>query len=128
MGRYKHPGKPHKRDKGQHVRIPYTMIRHPSYRALSADARAILVDMHLGFHGYNNGEIAYSLRQAMECLHSGSERAKRAMDQLQKHGFIVCHSSSSFTIKQKKRASGKTPFIQCGTAQTAPLPISGKNN
>ena len=55
------------------------MLRSWQYRALSADARAILVDMHLGFHGHNNGG-AYSLRQAQECLKSGSERAKRAID------------------------------------------------
>jgi hypothetical protein len=110
MGRAKHPGKPHKRDKGQYVAIPYTMIHHPSYRALSADARAILVDMHLGFHGYNNGEIVFSIRQAMECIRSGSERAKRAMDQLQKHGFIVCHSNSSFTMKTKKAREWEITF------------------
>ena len=64
MARAKRPIKPHKRQNGQFVGLPYDMLRSRQYSALSADARAILVDMHLGFHGYNNGEIAYSLRQA----------------------------------------------------------------
>ena len=34
------------------------MLKSQQHRALSTDARAILVDMHLGFHGHNNGEIA----------------------------------------------------------------------
>lgn len=76
MGRHKHLGKPHKRDKAQFVAIPYSMIRNPSYQALSIDARCILIQMHLGFHGHNNGEIGFSIRQAMECLGSGSYREK----------------------------------------------------
>ena len=112
MGRAKHPGKPHKRDKGQYVAISYAMIRHPSYRALSSDARAILIDMHLGFHGHNNGEFVFSVRQAMKCIRSRSERAKRAMDQLQKHGFIVCHSNSTFTMKTKKTREWEITFQQ----------------
>ena len=98
----KHPGKPHKRDKGQFVAIPYAMIRHASFQSLYADARCILIQMHLGFHGNNNGQIAFSPRQAMQCIKSGSERAKRALDQLQETGFIVCYAQSSFTMKMKK--------------------------
>ncbi|NBT42394.1 MAG: hypothetical protein EBT20_18350 [Alphaproteobacteria bacterium] len=101
MSRRKHPGKPHKRDKGQFVAIPYAMIQHASFQSLSADARCILIQMHLGFHGNNNGQIAFSTRQAMQCIHSGSELAKRALDQLQATGFIVCHAQSSFTMKNR---------------------------
>ena len=78
------------------------MLKSQQHRALSTDARAILVDMHLGFHGHNNGEIAYSLRQAQKCLKSGSERAKRALDQLQSSRLIICRRASSFTLKTKR--------------------------
>jgi hypothetical protein len=110
MSRRKHRGKPHKRDKGQFVAIPYAMIRHASFQSLSADARCILIQMHLGFHGYNNGQIAFSTRQAMQCIKSGSERAKRALDQLQVTGFIVCHAQSSFTMKIKKAREWEITF------------------
>ena len=99
------------------------MIRHPSYEALSVDARCILIQMHLGFHGHNNGEIGFSIRQAMECLGSGSSRAKRALDKLQELKFIVCHAQSSLNIKTKKRANGQSLFNQC---QMDHLLISGK--
>ena len=102
MGRHKHPGKPHKRDKGQYVAIPYAMIKHGSFKALSADAVRVLIEMHLGFHGYNNGQIGFSIRQAMNCLGSGSGRAKKALDKLQELQFIACHAQSSFNMKTKK--------------------------
>ena len=112
MARSKPPTKPHKRQTGQFVGLPYDMLRSRQYRALSADARAVLIDMHLGFHGHNNGAIAYSLRQAMECLHSGSERAKRAIDQLQSSRFIVCRRASSFNLKTKRAREWEITFQQ----------------
>ena len=110
MGRHKHPGKPHKRDKGQYVAIPYTMIPHTAYRALSADACCMLIQMYLGFHGHNNGQIGFSIRQAMECLGSGRSRAKKALDELQEFKFIVCHAQSSFNMKTKKAREWEIAF------------------
>lgn len=110
MSRNKYPGKPHKRAKGQYIGLPYSMLKHPSFRALSADAFRVLIEMHLGFHGMNNGQIGFSLRQAQICLKSGSERAKRAIDQLQDYGFIVCHSNSSFNMKTKRAREWEITF------------------
>lgn len=110
MGRNKHPGKPHKRTNGQYIGLPYAMLRHSAFQALSADAVRVLIQMHLGFHGMNNGQIGFSLRQAQLCLQSGSERAKRAFDQLQDYGFIVCHSNSSFTMKTKRAREWEITF------------------
>jgi hypothetical protein len=101
-GRKKHPGKPYKREKGQFVLLPYSMLQHPNFLNLSSDSRAVLLDMHLGYHGHNNGEISYSVRQAAACLSSGSERAKRALDKLQNKKFIVCHKDSNFNLKLNK--------------------------
>ena len=86
------------------------MIRHPSFQALSADAVRVIIEMHLGFHGVNNGHISFSLRQAMACLHSGSEKAKRAIDMLEHYGFIICHADSSFNVKSKKAREWQITF------------------
>jgi hypothetical protein len=110
MSRRKHPGKPHKRDKSQYVGLPYAMLKDPAFMALSSDAVRVLIQMHLVFHGMNNGQISFSTRQAMQCLQSGSERAKRALDQLQVTGFIVCHAQSSFTMKTKKAREWEITF------------------
>ena len=110
MGRNKHPGKTQKRATGQYIDLPYAMLRHSAFQALSADAVRVLIQMHLGFHGMNNGQIGFSLRQAQKCLQSGSVKAKRAFDQLQHHGFIVCHANSSFTMKTKRAREWEITF------------------
>ena len=110
MNRHKHPGKPHKRKEGQYIGLPHTMINHLSFKALKPDAVRILIEMHLGFHGVNNGKIGFSYQKAQECLHSGSARVKRAFDQLQEHGFLVCHAQSSFNMKTKKAREWEITF------------------
>ena len=62
MPRKKLPIKPYKSDKGQYVRVPYDMIKHPNFRALSADAKAVWLEIHLGFNGSNNGFTGFSVR------------------------------------------------------------------
>ena len=99
MARRKLQIKPHKRDKGQHVCVPYDMIKQLKFRALSADAKAVWLEIHLGFHGSNNGSIGFSVRQAAECLHSGMRRAKKAIDELIAAQFIICTRGSSFNMK-----------------------------
>ena len=110
MNRHKHPGKPYKRKEGQYIGLPYTIIYHPSFKALKPDALVVLIEMHLRFHGVNNGKIGFSYQKAHECLHSGSARAKRAFDQLQEHGFLVCHAQSSFNMKTKKEREWEITF------------------
>ena len=102
MPRSKLPIKPHKQGRGQYVAIPYDWLRHPNFRRLSPDAVRVFLEMHLGFHGHNNGQIGFSVRQAKECLHSGDGRAKRALDQLERLCFIECTRQSSFNLKTKK--------------------------
>lgn len=102
MARNKLPIKPHKRDKGQHVRVPYDMIKHPNFRLLSADAVRVWLEMHIGFNGSNNGSISFSVRQAAECLHSGMSRAKKAIDELIAAQFIICTRDSSFNMKTRR--------------------------
>ena len=102
MAKSKHPGKPRKRNNGQYVAIPYSMIEHPSYKALSPDTKCVLIEMHLGFHGHNNGRVGFSIRQAAKCLHSRKGRTTRAMNELQERHFIICHAKSNFNMKTKK--------------------------
>ena len=110
MGRRKHPGKPHKRAEGQYLLLPYAMIKHPSFKALSASAVRVLIEMSLGFHGHNNGQIGFGVRQARKCLGSGQGKAKQALDQLQEYGFIVCHFEGSFHLKTKQASEWEITF------------------
>ena len=59
MGKYKHPGKPHKRDRGQFIDLPYEMVKHPAFAALSSDAVRVLIEMHLGFMASTMGRSRF---------------------------------------------------------------------
>ena len=98
----KPPHKPHKRGNEQFVAIPYAWLRHPNFRRLSANAVRVFLEMHLGYHGSNNGCISFSVRQAMDCLGSGSDKASKAIDELQDRGFIECILYSNFNLKTRK--------------------------
>ena len=99
MARRKLPIKPLKRSSAQYVPVPYDMLKHPNFRRLSADAVRIWLEIHRGFHGVNNGEISFSVQQAMHCLHSGSGRASKAINELTEARFIICTRDSSFHMK-----------------------------
>jgi hypothetical protein len=91
-----------KKDKGpRHVRICHYMMATPAWKSLGATARAIYLDMASRYAGYgsNNGRIVYSVRNAVEELSIGLATAKRALDALQDHGFIVATKRGAFNIK-----------------------------
>ena len=99
MARRKLPIKPLKRSSAQFVPVTYDMLKHPNFRRLSADAVRVWLEIHRGYHGVNNGEISFSVQQAMHCLHSGSGRASKAINELIEARFIICTRDSSFHMK-----------------------------
>ena len=78
------------------------MLKHPNFRCLSADAVRVWLEMHRGYHGVNNGEISFLVQQAMDCLHSGSGRASKAINELIEARFIICTRDSSFNMKTRR--------------------------
>ena len=102
MAKRKLPIKPHKRSNAQFVSVPYEMLKHPNFSRLSADAVRVWLEMHRGYHGIINGEIGFSVQQAMHCLHSGSGRASKAINELIEASFIICMRDSSFNMKTRK--------------------------
>jgi hypothetical protein len=78
------------------------MLKHPNFRRLSADAVRVWLEMHRGYHGINNGEIGFSVQKAMDCLHSGSGRASKAINELIEARFIICTRDSSFNMKTRR--------------------------
>ena len=102
MARRKLPTKPHKRSSEQFVLVLFAMLRHPNFRRLSADAVRVWLEMHLAYNGSNNGEIGFSVQNAMDCLHSGSGKASKAFNVLIEARFIVCTRDSIFNMKTRR--------------------------
>jgi hypothetical protein len=45
---------------GTYVRLRHAFLRSPAWQSLSANARAIYVDIAARYNGRNNGQIPYS--------------------------------------------------------------------
>jgi hypothetical protein len=62
--------------------------------------------------GTNNGKIAYAISTAARELNIGTSTAKRALDKLQEHGFIVCMTKGAFSLKAKHATEWRlTEFV-----------------
>ncbi len=74
----------------------------PAWLATSANARCAFLFLLQQFNGHNNGEIVCSVRQVADNLGVGKATAKRAIDELIEHGFIVVAKDSGFNQKGRK--------------------------
>lgn len=85
----------------RHVRLYHHMLESNAWAALSANARAIYVEIAKRFMGTNNGRIPHSVREAAASLHISTATASRAIHQLQELGFIVAVTKGAFSLKKR---------------------------
>jgi hypothetical protein len=81
------------------VQLFHWEMDQAAYRDLSANARAIYVEIKRRYNGSNNGFIVYSVRQAAHELKIGKTTAAKALTELQTHGFIVPEQRGAFHWK-----------------------------
>ena len=81
----------------RYVQLFHWMMDSEAWKDLSGNARAIYLEISKRYNGTNNGQIVYSLREATRELKIGTSTAKRALDELQDHGFIVAEQRGHFT-------------------------------
>jgi hypothetical protein len=86
----------------RHVRLNHWMLRTEAWQSLSALARALYVELSSRYHGTNNGEIIFSVRQAAEALHVSKDAAARAFEELQARGFLAVRRKGGFNLKERK--------------------------
>lgn len=82
------------------IRVTYKLYDSSAFQALHPVPRALYLDMARKHNGYNNGSIAYSVRDACERLHIGDMTACRAFRALQQLGLIVCTRRGSLKTRQ----------------------------
>lgn len=97
-------GKKKGRGGGNFVMLPHYLVKSAAWRDLSANARALYIEIVLRFNGTNNGSIGLGNREAAEALNvKGKDTARRAFDELMEHGFIALGQASSFGQKRLSR-------------------------
>lgn len=71
-----------------HVRLHHWLLQSVAWSDLSANARALYVELAYRYRGTNNGRISLSVREAADRLRIGKDTAARAFAELQDAGFI----------------------------------------
>jgi hypothetical protein len=85
----------------QHVRLYHWLLRTPAWRSLTAQSRAVYIEIAQRFNGSNNGEIALSVRQAAERVSIAKDTASKCFRELEAKGFIRRNVCGSFNWKAR---------------------------
>jgi DNA-binding transcriptional MocR family regulator len=106
----------------RHVRLYHVMMKTAAWKSLSANARAIYVEMAARYGGpcSNNGRIPYSVRDAAKSLKIGKDTATRAFEQLQDRGFIVEVKKGGFNLKTKHATEWRLTEFGCDVTDALP--------
>jgi hypothetical protein len=129
---YRSGGKPNptgrsERD-AQHVRFYHWMLDSPAYRDLRPISRALLIEMARLYNGWNNGEIGLGERQAAKLLGMTDRAAvRRALADLQAHGFIAKTKPSGFSMKVRgpqRATEWRLEWLPMERRGQAPIPAT----
>lgn len=71
------------------LRLPHYVITSPQWRALSGNAVKFLVELAAGYDGKNNGDLAFTRRQAAERGWRSGGTRDRAAEEVVAAGFAV---------------------------------------
>lgn len=80
--------KPHKRNKGRFVGIPYNVVRSPQWVSLSDSEARMLMELAFQFNGKNNGNLTLT-HSILKDRGISNGACGRALKSLQEKGFIV---------------------------------------
>lgn len=82
------------------ARLPHRLLHSPAYRALTPNARSLLVELISMENGSNNGSLFLSVRDAADRMGVVDlTAASNAFDQLQDLGFIEMTQDAHFEVK-----------------------------
>jgi hypothetical protein len=81
--------KGHSKHDERFVPVPYSMAKSDAWRSLSGAAVKVYVELRRRFIGHNNGHIAMGIGEAARLLRLGKATVARALDELERKGFIV---------------------------------------
>ena len=105
---------------GPFIKLDHGLMNSEAWQALSPDATKVLFDLWRRHNGTNNGEIAYSRREAHECLRRAhgcnvsTRRPNAALKEIQDKGFAVVTKAASFNTKTKLSRTWRLSADQAG--------------
>ncbi|MET4698003.1 hypothetical protein ABIE65_001020 [Constrictibacter sp. MBR-5] len=81
------------------IRLDRDLAQGERWRSLSANARALLIDIWGWYNGHNNGRIRYSIQQAQDALRCSRMTAIRTLAELRTAGMIEETERGGFRYK-----------------------------
>lgn len=98
------------------VKLDHWMLKGSAWCALTAQARALYVELAQRYNGFNNGEISMSVREAAGALHIAKDTATKTFHELEEKGFIKRHVCGSFNWKQRHATTWILTEFELGEA------------
>lgn len=78
------------------------MMRSPAFKALSGGALKLLLCVWRRHDGKNNGQISYSVREAVDELGCAPGTAAKWFQELIELGFLAIEKKGAFSVKTKR--------------------------
>jgi hypothetical protein len=104
----------------RHVRLYHWILKTPAWKSLNANARAIYIEMTARYHGSNNGQIPYAVREAAKSLRIGKSTAAIAIEMLEDRGFIVAVTEGHFRRKDRHATEWRLTEFGCDVTHALP--------
>lgn len=89
------------------IGIEHDLVRSQVWRDLSSNATRLLIDIWDQYNGRNNGDVPYSVAQAVQCLHCSKSTAIRTFAELREATLIERMHKGSFAAGDRKGESSK---------------------
>jgi Fic family protein len=105
---------------GRFVMLTYHMMETEAWRALSAQERAVYLQLYKRFNGSNNGYLALSVRDAAAECNISKDTANKCFAELQAHGFIELVKQGAFAVKDRQASEWRLTHERCD--RTGALP------
>ena len=79
--------------------LHFYLLHSNAWLSLSASSRAVYIQLLSRYNGFNNGQIAYSVRDAARECRIARNTAANAFKELEVAGFIVLRTKGAFSRK-----------------------------
>lgn len=92
------------------IKIEHDLVRGEAWQSLSGGAGWVLFDLWARHNGFNNGAIAYSIREVQHRFRCARNTAIKWLRELEDKGFIVATRRGSFNHKHAPAADRATTW------------------
>jgi Helix-turn-helix domain len=101
------------RVKERFVMLTYDILNSPAWEGLSAQARAVLIQIAKRYNGTNNGALSVSVRELERECRINKDTAGKAARALVEAGFLELAQAGSFKYKMRHAAVYRLTWFTC---------------